>query len=89
MNKTDLIESVASQMESTKSDATKAVEAVIESITRGLKTDEKVAISGFGTFQRKVRAARTGMNPATKQPIQIPESTTCAFKPSQNLKETL
>jgi len=89
MNKTDLIEAVASQMESTKSDATKAVEAVIGSITSGLKQDEKVAITGFGTFQRKIRAARTGMNPATKQPIQIPETTTCAFKPSQNLKDTL
>lgn len=89
MNKTDLIELVASQMESTKADAGKAVEAVVEAIVTGLRKDEKVAISGFGTFSRKERGPRTGMNPATKQPIEIAASTTCSFKPSQQLKETL
>ena len=71
MNKTDLIELVASEMESTKHDAGKAVEAVVHAIVGGLQKDEKVAISGFGTFTRKERAPRTGMNPATKQPIEI------------------
>jgi DNA-binding protein HU-beta len=89
MNKTDLIEAVASQMESSKTDAQKAIDAVIESITKGLKADNKVAIAGFGTFVRKQRAARTGINPATKQPMQIPASKTCGFKASQMLKEVL
>ena len=52
------------------------------------KSEEKVAISGFGTFTKKHRAARVGMNPATKEPIQIGESTTCSFKPSQHLKDS-
>lgn len=89
MNKTDLIEVVASQLESSKSDASKAIEAVIAAISDGLTKDEKVAISGFGTFTKKKRAARTGMNPATKAPIKIDESTTCSFRPSQQLKEVL
>lgn len=89
MNKSDLIEAVASELESSKSEAGKMIEAVINAISDGLKTEEKVAISGFGTFTKKQRAARVGMNPATKQPIQISESTTCSFKPSQHLKDTL
>ncbi|MEX0876115.1 MAG: HU family DNA-binding protein [Phycisphaerales bacterium] len=89
MNKSDLIEAVASELESSKSEAGKVIEAVINAISDGLKTEEKVAISGFGTFTKKQRSARVGMNPATKQPIQIGESTTCSFKPSQHLKDAL
>jgi len=89
MNKSDLVDSVASQLETSKADAGRAIEAVIASISHGLQEEQKVAISGFGTFTKKHRSARTGMNPATKQPIQIPESTTCSFKPSQQLKENL
>jgi DNA-binding protein HU-beta len=89
MNKSDLIEAVASELESSKSEAGKMIEAVISAISDGLKSEEKVAISGFGTFTKKHRAARVGMNPATKQPIQINESTTCSFKPSQHLKDSL
>lgn len=89
MNKSDLIDSVASQLETSKAEAGRAIEAVIASISEGLQAEQKVAISGFGTFTKKHRAARTGMNPATKQPIEISESTTCSFKPSQQLKENL
>ena len=89
MNKSDLVDSVASQLETSKADAGRAIEAVIASISQGLLEEQKVAISGFGTFTKKHRSARTGMNPATKQPIEIAESTTCSFKPSQQLKDTL
>lgn len=89
MNKSDLIQIVASELESTKTDAGKAVEAVIHAVVEGLQKDEKVAISGFGTFTRKERSARMGMNPATKEPIQIAASTTCSFKPSQQLRDIL
>lgn len=89
MNKTDLIDLVASQMESSKTDAGRAVEAVIEAIAKGLQQNDKVTISGFGTFTKKRRPARTGINPITKQPIQINESTTCGFKPAPALKEAL
>ena len=89
MNKGDLIDKVASELESTKSDAGKAVDAVIEAIVLGVKDDSKVTIAGFGTFQKKLRAARTGINPATKQPIEIKATTTCAFKPAPAMKDTL
>jgi DNA-binding protein HU-beta len=89
MNKGDLIEALAAEMKASRTDAAKALDAVLAAITQGLKADEKVAISGFGTFQRKQRAARTGINPATKAQIQIPASTTCGFKPASALKDAL
>ena len=87
MNKGQLIERVASQLGTTKTAASKAIEAVIACITDGIKDDSGVTISGFGTFSKKLRAARTGVNPATGQPMQIKASKTVGFKPSQALKE--
>lgn len=89
MNKSDLIEAVASQMESSKTDASKALEAVLAAITSGVQKDEKVQITGFGTFAKKTRAARDGINPATKEKIRIAESTTCGFKPAAALKDAM
>ena len=89
MNKGELIEAVATELKSSKADAGRAVDAVLECITSGLKTDEKVALVGFGTFQKRLRAARAGINPVTKAPIQIKASTTCGFKPSTQLKGAL
>lgn len=89
MNKSDLIESVASELKGSKADAQRAIEAVLDAITRGLKADEKVNISGFGTFVKKRRAARAGINPITKAPIQIKASVSCGFRPSATLKETI
>lgn len=89
MNKGELIDAVATELKTSKADAAKAVDAVLECITTGLKTDEKVTLVGFGTFQKRLRAARTGMNPVTKAPIQIKASTTCGFKPSTQLKGAL
>ena len=89
MNKGQLIERVASELGSTKTAAGKAIEAVIACITEGIKDDSGVTISGFGTFSKKLRAPRTGVNPATGEPMQIKASKTVAFKPSQALKETV
>ncbi|MBX3377106.1 MAG: HU family DNA-binding protein [Phycisphaeraceae bacterium] len=89
MNKGDLIDQVAMNLNTSKTDASKAVEAVLECITQGLKQQEKVTISGFGTFVKRQRAARTGINPVTKQPISIAASTTCGFKPATALKAAL
>lgn len=89
MNKGDLIEAVAAALQGSRPDATKAVESVLAAITHGMKADGKVVISGFGTFQKKNRAARTGMNPITKAPIQIAASVTCGFKPATALKDDL
>lgn len=89
MNKGDLIEAVASQLEGTKTDAGKAIDAVLECIASGIRDSDKVTIAGFGTFLKKQRAARTTINPATKEPMQIGPSTTCGFKPAPALKESL
>lgn len=89
MNKAELIDAVASEMECTKIDASKAVDAVLASIANGVRTDERVQLAGFGTFNRKVRAARTGMNPATRETIQIAETVTCGFKPATALREAI
>ncbi len=89
MNKGQLIEAVAAELDTSKTAAGKAIEAVIKSISKGIEDHNAVTISGFGTFTKKDRPARTGINPATRQPMQIKASKTVNFKPSQSLKDTL
>ena len=89
MNKGQLIEKVASDLGSTKTAASKAIESVIKCIAQGIKDENNVTISGFGTFSRRQRAARTGVNPSTGEPMQIKASKTVAFKPSQSLKQAI
>ncbi len=89
MNKGQLIEKVASDLGSTKTMAGKAIESVIKCIAEGIREEDAVTISGFGTFSRKLRAARTGVNPSTGEPMQIDASKTVGFKPSQSLKESV
>jgi DNA-binding protein HU-beta len=89
MNKGDLVESVASQTNESKAQAARMVDAVLESIARGVSEDGRVVLAGFGSFERRVRPARKGVNPSTKQPMTIPETTTIGFKPSQTLRDSL
>ncbi len=89
MNKGDLIEAVASQLGETKAAAGRAVEAVLASIADGVKEHEKVTLAGFGSFEKKHRKARTGVNPSTKEKITIGPSKTVAFKAAQSLREQL
>ena len=89
MNKGQLIDEVAAELGATKAAAGRATTAVIKSITDGIKRDNAVTISGFGTFTRKDRPARTVRNPATGEPLHIKPSRTVNFKPSQGLKDTI
>ena len=89
MNKGQLIENVAAELGDSKAAASRALDAVIGSITNGIKEDDAVTIVGFGTFTKKNRAARTGRNPSTGEPMQIKASTTVGFKASAALKETI
>jgi DNA-binding protein HU-beta len=89
MNKGQLIEAVAAEMEVSKAAASRAVDAVICSITNGVKQDDSVTIAGFGSFSKKKRAARSVRNPATGEPMAIRASTTVGFKPAQALKDTM
>jgi DNA-binding protein HU-beta len=87
MNKTDLIRQISDSTGIKLTEATRLVDAVFDTIAGNLRRGEQVAISGFGTFQAKTKAAREGRNPATGQPIQIPARTSASFKPAQVLKD--
>lgn len=89
LNKKGLVEVVATKLEITKKDATVVVDTVFDSITSSLVEGNKVDISGFGKFEVKTRAARTGINPATKESIEIPASKAPAFKAAKALKEAV
>ena len=89
MNKTDLVAAVAAKAEISKKDAEAAVAAVVSSITEALADGDKVALVGFGTFEVKERAARTGLNPRTKEKIEIPASKAPAFKAGKALKDAI
>ena len=75
MTKVELIAAVAEAAELTKKDAEKAVNATVEVITKALADGDKVSLVGFGTFETHKRAARTGINPRTKETIQIAATT--------------
>ena len=72
MNKTELVAAVAAKAELSKKDAEAAVNAVFDSVKDALAEGDKVSLIGFGTFSVKTRAARTGLNPRTKETIEIP-----------------
>ncbi|MBQ0090877.1 MAG: HU family DNA-binding protein [Prevotellaceae bacterium] len=84
MNKTDLVNAIAAAG-LTKADAKKALDATLEAIVGAVKGGDKVALVGFGTFSVAQRAARTGVNPATKKAIQIPAKKVVKFKASSNV----
>jgi len=89
VNKSELVARVAEKTNLTKKAAGEAVEAVFESISEALAGGEKVTLVGFGTFEVRNRAPRRGVNPATRQAIQIPASKVPAFKAGKSLKQSV
>jgi len=89
MKKAELIDAVATKSELTKQDTKKAVDALFETISNTLANEEKIQLIGFGTFEVRERAARTGRNPQTGEEMMIPASKVPAFKPGKELKEAL
>jgi DNA-binding protein HU-beta len=87
MNKTEFIGAVAETAKCSKVDATKAVEAFIETVEKALKKGEKVTLLGFGSFTVAEKAARMGVNPKTKAPINIPARKVVKFKPGAVLSK--
>jgi len=85
MNKSELISKMAEKSGLTKTESKKALEAFVESVTDSMKAGEKLALVGFGTFSVNERAARTGINPSTKQPIQIAAKKVVKFKAGAEL----
>ena len=89
MNKTELIAAVAEKADLSKKDAEAAITAAVEAITGALIEGEKVQLVGFGSFETKKRAARTGLNPRTKETVEIPASKVPAFKAGKALKDAV
>ena len=87
MNKMELTSKAAEKAGITKKDTGQAVDAIFEVISDALASGNKVQIMGFGSFEPKERAERTGRNPQTGEEIIIPASTAVSFKPSKNLKQ--
>jgi DNA-binding protein HU-beta len=93
VNKSELTQKLADRANLSKSDASRAVDAIFSPdggiISDALKQGDKVQITGFGSFETRKREARTGRNPRTGKEIKIGASTSAAFRPGKGLKDTI
>ncbi len=89
MNKAQLIDAIAEKAGLTKADSKKALDAFVEATTDALKNGDRVALIGFGSFAVATRSARTGRNPQSGSPIEIPEKKVVKFKPGAELSDTI
>lgn len=89
MNKTELIDAMATDTGLSKADAQRALDAFIGNVSKALKKGGTVSLIGFGTFSVKKRAARTGRNPATGETIKIKASKTPSFKAGKGFKDAI
>ncbi len=89
MNKTELVAAIAEKAGISKKDADKALAAFLETVTDEMKKGEKIQLVGFGTFEVRERAERTGINPRTKQTIKIAASKNPVFKAGKALKDAV
>jgi DNA-binding protein HU-beta len=89
MNKSELIHAIAEQSKLSKADAGRSLDAVLKAIENTLKSGDSVSLVGFGTFDVKARAARTGRNPQTGREISIAAANVPSFKPGKGLKDAV
>lgn len=89
MNKSELIEAIAAASDLPKAAAGRALDAMTDTITKALTEEDQVVLVGFGTFSVKDRAARTGRNPQTGEPIEIAAAKIPSFKPGKALKDAV
>src|ERR1700733_12248801 len=87
MNRAELVEHVAKATGSPKSEVTRTLSALIHSVTAALSKGDKVTLVGFGTFERRMRKARTGRNPRTLAPLRIAAAKVPAFRAGKELKD--
>ena len=87
ISKADLVDTLAEEIGLNKSQAKDALEAVLSTITSHLEKEDKVQLTGFGTFEVRERSAREGVKPGTSEKIQIPATKYPAFKAGKNLKD--
>ena len=89
MNKTELIAAVAAAAEVSKKDAAAVIDATFDAITAAMANGDKVQLIGFGTFEARERAAREGLNPQTKEKVQIAACKVPAFTAGKALKDAI
>lgn len=89
VNKDALIDEISKKTDLSKKDIEMVIETLLEEITKSIKSGNKVALTGFGTFKTSARAARVGINPQTKASIQIPAMTVPKFTAGKALKEAV
>ncbi len=89
MKKAELVEAIAEKTGLTKADATRALDATFEVITKALKKGERVPVAGFGTFNVSKRKAREGRNPQTGETVKIPARKAVTFKAGTALKDAV
>jgi len=89
MTKTDLVNYIAEETGLTKADATRALDAMMSGVIKGLKDDSKVSLTGFLTFTAKKKDAKTGRNPKTGEPVKIPARVAVTIKAGSKLKDAL
>ena len=89
MNKAELVDAIAESADISKASASRALDAMLGSVTKSLQGGDTVALVGFGTFHVKERSARTGRNPQTGQPIEIAAAKVPGFKPGKALKDAV
>ena len=89
MTKAELVEFIAEKADLTKADSARALDAMVEGVTKGLKKEGKVTLVGFGTFSAKKRAAREGRNPQTGETVKIAARVVPGFKAGSKLKDAL
>ncbi|MEO1008611.1 MAG: HU family DNA-binding protein [Planctomycetota bacterium] len=89
MNKSILVDRVASKLGVSKIESARMIDAVLASLVEGVRSEGRVTLSGFGTFLRRERQARHGINPSTREPMVIPPSATCVFRPAPALRDHL
>lgn len=89
MTKTDLVNFIAEETGFTKADSARALEAMMNGVIKGLKTDKKVALTGFCTFTAVKKAAKEGRNPRTGETVKIPARVAATIKAGSKLKEAL
>jgi DNA-binding protein HU-beta len=89
MNKTQLIEAVASDSGLSKSDSARAIESLVDTVTKALKKGDEVSITGFGKFSVVKRAARAGVNPQTGERVKIKASKAPKFSAGATLKQAV
>ncbi|MBF0546067.1 MAG: HU family DNA-binding protein [Candidatus Riflebacteria bacterium] len=87
MNKQELLKAVAKKAEITNVESEEILKAFVDSVKDSLKKGDKIQLVGFGSFFTVKRAARKGVNPKTKQPINIPAKKVAKFSPGKELKE--